>query len=57
MRTTHRLGPVDPGRIRIVYRMEIGGPEADTVGPELGPQISGYFPDVLAALAAQAKRA
>jgi uncharacterized protein YndB with AHSA1/START domain len=51
VRTTHRI---EPGRI--VYRMEITGPEADTVGAELGPQISGDFPDVLAALAERAER-
>ena len=50
VRTTHR---VEPGRI--VYRMEITGPEADTVGPELGPQISGDFPEVLKALAERAE--
>jgi uncharacterized protein YndB with AHSA1/START domain len=51
VRTTHR---VEPGRI--VYRMEITGPEADTVGPELGPQISGDFPEVLKALAERAEQ-
>src|SRR5689334_1303307 len=51
VRTAHR---VEPGRI--VYRMEITGPEADSVGPELGPQISGDFPDVLKALAERAER-
>jgi hypothetical protein len=51
VRTTHRA---EPGRI--VYRMEITGPEADTVGPELGPQISGDFPEVLKALAERAER-
>jgi hypothetical protein len=35
--------------------MEIGGSAADTVGPELGPQISGDFPDVLAALVGRAE--
>jgi hypothetical protein len=30
------------------------GPDADTVGPELGPQISGDFPNVLKALADRA---
>jgi hypothetical protein len=56
VRTTHRVEPADSGRRRIVYRMEIGGPDADTLGPELGPQISGDFPDVLAALAERAER-
>jgi uncharacterized protein YndB with AHSA1/START domain len=51
VRTTHR---VEPGRI--VYRMEISGPDADTVGPGLGPQISGDFPEVLRALAERAER-
>jgi hypothetical protein len=46
----------DSDRARVVYRMEISGPEADTVGPELGPQISGDFPEVLQALAERAER-
>lgn len=56
VRTTHRLEPADPDRVRIVYRMEITGPEADTVGPELGPEVSGDLPDVLKALADRAER-
>jgi hypothetical protein len=56
VRTTHRLESAGPDRIRIVYRMEISGPDADAVGPELGPQISGDFPDVLKALADRAER-
>lgn len=51
VRTTHRVEDAGADRGRIVYRMEISGPEADTIGPELGPQISGDFPEVLAALA------
>jgi hypothetical protein len=42
-------------RSRITYRMEITGPAAETVGPEIGPEISGDFPEVLAALAARAE--
>jgi Polyketide cyclase / dehydrase and lipid transport len=56
VRTTHRVEHADPDRARIAYRMEISGPEADTVGPELGPQISGDFPEVLAALKERAER-
>ena len=52
--TTHRVDPVDAERNRVVYRMEISGPAADTIGPEIGPQISGDFPEVLAALVALA---
>jgi uncharacterized protein YndB with AHSA1/START domain len=56
VRTTHRVDRLDAGRARIVYRMEISGPEADTIRRELGPQISGDFPEVLEALAELAER-
>src|SRR5439155_12046703 len=55
VRTTHRVEAVGQ-RSRITYRMEITGPAADTVGPEIGPEISGDFPQVLAALAARAEQ-
>ena len=51
VRTLHSVEPVAQGRSRIVYRMEIDRQATDAVGPELGPQISGDFPDTLAALA------
>jgi hypothetical protein len=35
--------------------MEITGADAHTLGPEIGPQISGDFPETLAALAARAE--
>ena len=50
VRTVHRLERAG-GLTRIVYRTEITGPAADRIGPELGPQITADFPDVLAALA------
>jgi hypothetical protein len=34
--------------------MEISGPAAESAGPEIGPEISGDFFQVLAALAAPA---
>lgn len=55
VRTTHVVEPAGGERRRIVYRMEISGPDADRVAPELGPQISGDFPEVLAALAERAE--
>jgi uncharacterized protein YndB with AHSA1/START domain len=55
VRTTHRIDRLGDDRSRIVYRMEITGPEADTLGPEIGPQITADFPDVLAKLAAVAE--
>src|SRR5262245_49838450 len=54
VRTTHQVERLGDERSRVTYRMEITGPAADTVGPELGPQISGDFPEVLAALVEQA---
>jgi Polyketide cyclase / dehydrase and lipid transport len=53
--TTHRVSPLEVGS-RITYRMQITGPAADTLGPEIGPEISGDFPQVLAALADRAER-
>ena len=51
VRTEHRLEPVTAGLTRIVYRTVITGQAADRVGPELGPEITADFPEVLAALA------
>jgi uncharacterized protein YndB with AHSA1/START domain len=55
VRTTHSARRLGPGRTRVTYRMEITGAAADVVGPEIGPQISGDFPQVLAALVARAE--
>jgi hypothetical protein len=55
VRTIHRVDRLDDDRRRITYRMEISGPAADTVGPEVGPQISADFPETLAALAKRAE--
>jgi hypothetical protein len=56
VRTIHRVDRLEDDRWRIVYRMEITGPAADTVGPTLGPLISGDFPETLSALAQHAER-
>ena len=56
VRTVHRLAPAAAGRTRIIYRTEITGPAAGQVGPELGPQITADFPEVVAALAERAGR-
>ena len=55
IRTTHRVQRVGYERSRVTYRMEIDGPAADTLGPQLGPAISADFPEVLAALVACAE--
>ena len=56
VRTSHLVEPAHDDRRRVVYRMEIGGPEADALGPQIGPEISADFPQVLAALVERAER-
>jgi uncharacterized protein YndB with AHSA1/START domain len=56
VRTIHRVERLEGDRSRVTYRMEISGPAADSVGPELGPQISADFPQTLAALVQHAER-
>ena len=56
LRTTHRLVPLDQGRTRVVYRMEITGDGADEAGPEIGPGITADWPETMAALVALAAR-
>jgi uncharacterized protein YndB with AHSA1/START domain len=55
VRTDHRVERLDSGRARVTYRMEITGPAADSLGPEIGPEISGDFPQTLSALVARAE--
>jgi uncharacterized protein YndB with AHSA1/START domain len=55
VRTEHRLEPAAAGLTRIVYRTQITGQAAGHIGPELGPQITADFPEVLAALAKRAE--
>ncbi|HST19145.1 MAG TPA: SRPBCC family protein [Gaiellaceae bacterium] len=56
VRTIHRIERIDDARARVVYRMVITGPQAETLGPQIGPQISGDFPETLAALVERAER-
>jgi len=56
VRTIHRVERLGQGRARVTYRMEISGAAADTLGPQIGPEISGDFPQVLAALAERAEK-
>jgi len=55
VRTNHRVQPLDGERARVTYRMEITGPAADTLGAQIGPEISADFPQTLAALAERAE--
>jgi len=55
IRTVHRIDRLDDERSLVTYRMEISGPAAEEIGPDLGPQISGDFPETLAALVEKAE--
>jgi len=55
VRTVHLVERIEKDRARVVYRMEITGPEADTLGSEIGPEIAADFPEVLSKLAALAE--
>ena len=55
VRTIHRVARLDDDRARVTYRMEISGPAADTLGPQVGPEISADFPQTLAALVERAE--
>ena len=54
LRFSHTLEPRADGGTRVVHRLEIDGPDADRVGPELGPAITEDFPEAMDALLARA---
>lgn len=45
----HELADI-PSGTRVVHRLEIDGDGADSVAPELGPQIAADFPEAMRAL-------
>jgi hypothetical protein len=51
----HQLEPLPDGGTRITHRLEISGPGADVVGPELGPQVSADFPVTMQELVSAAR--
>lgn len=55
VRTIHRVERVDSEYARVTYRIEITGPAADALGPQIGPEISADFPQTLTALVARAE--
>ena len=51
---SHTLQPLAGGGTRVTHRLEVTGPAADQLGPELGPAITEDFPQAMAALLASA---
>lgn len=56
LRTLHLVEPLPAGGSRVTYRLEITGEGVETVGPEIGPQVTGDFPDTVAGLIRHAER-
>jgi hypothetical protein len=54
LRFAHTVVPLGSGT-RITHELQISGPGADSVGPELGPQISDDFPAAMAGLISAAR--
>ncbi|MFC8719152.1 SRPBCC family protein [Kitasatospora sp. NPDC057198] len=54
---SHTLTALPGGGTRVVHRLEITGPDAGRLGPELGPMITEDFPEAMTALLARAERA
>lgn len=55
LRFSHTLEPLAAGGTRVVHRLQITGPAADQVAPELGPAITDDFPEAMDALLARAE--
>jgi len=51
----HDLSPTADGGTTVTHTLTIDGPGSDEIGPELGPQISGDFPDAMAELLSAAE--
>jgi len=54
LRFSHTLTRLADGGTRITHRLEITGPKAYELGPELGPAITADFPEAMQALLAYA---
>ena len=51
VRVVHEIAPLPSGSTRLTFRLEVDGPAADRLGPEIGLAISADFPAVMAKLA------
>ncbi|GIL28712.1 SRPBCC family protein [Actinocatenispora comari] len=56
LRFRHSLETLPTGGTRVRHRLEITGAAADTLGPQLGPQITADFPEAMAGLLARAEK-
>ncbi|RKE19954.1 SRPBCC family protein [Streptomyces sp. TLI_171] len=54
---SHTLTALPAGGTRVAHRLEIHGPDAARLGPEIGPMITEDFPEAMAGLLARATTA
>ncbi|MCC9311321.1 SRPBCC family protein [Kitasatospora sp. RB6PN24] len=57
LRTMHLVEPSAGGGSRVTYRMEMTGEGADELGAQVGPAITGDWPETMAALVELAEKA
>src|SRR6266508_3792124 len=55
LRFSHTLEPLESGGTKVTHRLEITGPAAEEVGPQLGPAITEDFPEAMEALLTRAE--
>ncbi|MFC4465310.1 SRPBCC family protein [Streptomyces xiangluensis] len=56
LRFIHRLAALPGGGTKVTHRLEIDGPAAEQMGPELGPQITEDFPEAMQSLVQAARK-
>lgn len=54
LRFVHSLVPLGDGRTRVTHRVTIGGPAAETLGPQIGAGMTAGIPGTMASLARHA---
>jgi uncharacterized protein YndB with AHSA1/START domain len=55
LRFSHTLEPLASGGTKVIHRLQITGPAARELAPELGPAITEDFPEAMDALLARAQ--
>jgi hypothetical protein len=56
LRFSHTLTRLPEGGTEVVHRLEIDGPEADALGPDIGAMVTEDFPEAMQSLLAYAAR-
>lgn len=54
IRFIHTLSETDSGKTRVTHRVEIDGPDSDTLGPQIGSSMTAGIPETMDSLVRQA---